>query len=215
MTRLLLWSGLGAWRAEASWVELGPDGLSATGTQLGVDPVPYRLDYQLETGPHWITSRLDVVSAGQGWRRHLDLRHDGAGSWTCSVEQEGTVEQGGVEQGGVELPDAGGDLATVTGAVDCDLGRSPLTNLMPIRRHELHRQAGGMDFLMAWVSVPDLAVHPSRQWYEHLRATAGGADVRYVGAHRGFEGQLELDRDGIVVRYPDLARRVTTAGEGP
>lgn len=79
-------------------------------------------------------------------------------------------------------------MAAVLGAVDCDLGRSPLTNVMPVRRHRLHEAPGAVDFLMAWVSVPDLGVHRSRQRYEHLRPVAvdSPAVVRYVGAHRGF-----------------------------
>ena len=63
--------------------------------------------------------------------------------------------------------------------------------------------------MMAWVSVPDLGVHPSPQRYEHVSADEWGSVVRYVGAHRSFEGLLELDRDGLVLMYPELARRVT------
>ena len=203
MTRLLLWKGVDGWTAEASRVDLRDDGLSASGTQMGVDPVPYRLDYRLETGPRWVTSRLDVVAVGEGWRRHLDLRHDGAGAWSCEVELAGDVD----------LPAAGGDLDLVKGALDCDLARSPLTNVMPVRRHDLHRKTGGVDFLMAWVSVPDLGVHASQQRYEHVRTHESGSVVRYVGAHRDFEGLLELDPDGLVLVYPQLARRVTAADQ--
>jgi hypothetical protein len=32
--------------------------------------------------------------------------------------------------------------------------------------------------------------------------------VRYVGEHRSFVGELELDHDGFVLLYPELARRV-------
>ena len=77
MTRLLLWSGIGSWRAEASQVTLAADRLSATGTQMGVEPLPYRFDYRLETRARWVTSRLVIVSCGDDWRRHLDLRRAG------------------------------------------------------------------------------------------------------------------------------------------
>jgi hypothetical protein len=206
VTELLLWAGLGSWRAEVAEADLDGDRLAASGTQLGVDPLPYRLDYTLRTGPRFVTERLDVVSRGQGWRRHLDLRHDGAGTWTCTVDQDGADA----------LPAAGGDLAPVAGALDCDLGRSPLTNLMPVRRHELHRRPGDVDFLMAWVSVPDLGVHPAQQRYEYLRASPdGGAVVRYVGAQRGFVGELILDARGFVLTYPDLAERIPAEGRRP
>ena len=39
--------------------------------------------------------------------------------------------------------------------------------------------------------------------------------VRYVGRHRSFEGELELDEDGFVVRYPGLGVRVSMESEWP
>jgi hypothetical protein len=89
--------------------------------------------------------------------------------------------------------------------LDCDLALSPLTNAMPILRHRLHEVPGAADFTMAWVDVPSLTVHTSAQRYEHV---APGV-VRYVdrGTHGGFTAELELDEDGLVVRYPGLAER--------
>ncbi|MGH8898453.1 MAG: putative glycolipid-binding domain-containing protein [Egibacteraceae bacterium] len=198
MRRLLLWRGLDSWRAEVAQVDLVPDGVSASGTQLGVDPVPYRLDYRLEAGERFITRWLEVEVTGAGWARRLDLRHDGEGVWVCQADEEGDAD----------LPPAGGAVEAVAGALDCDLGRSPLTNLMPVRRHALHERPGSVDFLMAWVGVPDLGLHPSHQRYEHRRRHPLGAVVRYVGAHRAFVGDLELDRDGLVLVYPQLAERI-------
>jgi hypothetical protein len=66
-----------------------------------------------------------------------------------------------------------------------------------------------MDFLMAWVSVPDLGLHPSRQRYEHVGRRGDRFVVRYVGEHRSFVRELELDEDGFVVLYPELARRLS------
>ncbi|MDQ3641672.1 MAG: putative glycolipid-binding domain-containing protein [Actinomycetota bacterium] len=60
MRRLLLWRGLDGWRAEVAGVDLTPDGVSAAGTQLGVDPVAYRLDYTLDAGDQFVTRRLHV-----------------------------------------------------------------------------------------------------------------------------------------------------------
>jgi len=47
-----------------------------------------------------------------------------------------------------------------------------------------------------------------------VRRTAHGSVVRYVdrGLFDGFEAELELDADGLVVRYPELAMRVA---DGP
>jgi uncharacterized protein len=199
VNRLVVWRGLDTWRAEVASIELLPRGARATGTQIGVEPVPYRLDYRLEAaGRDFVTESLEVQVTGEAWGRRLRLSHDGEGGWRCEAASEGFVD----------LPPAGGDVEVVEGALDCDLGLSPMTNLMPVRRHNLHREPGEVDFLMAWVSVPALSVHPSKQRYEHVRKDDRGSVVRYVGEHRDYVGELELDQDGLVVVYPELACRV-------
>jgi hypothetical protein len=196
--RLVLWRGLDAWRAEVAAVELALDGLRATGTQLGVEPHSYRLDYALDAAESFVTRTLELEATGEGWKRRLRLTHDGGGRWRCEASEEGAAP----------LPKAGGDVEAVAGALDCDLGFSPLTNTLPVRRRGLHERPDSADFLMAWVSVPDLSLHASRQRYEHVRRHGQTSVVRYVGEHRTFTSELELDSEGLVLVYPQLARRV-------
>lgn len=199
MARLYIWEALEGLRLEAASVELGSDGLEAVGRQLGTDPLPYRLDYRLDaTAPGSVTRSLRVDSAGDGWERRLRLERSEDGEWA--------VEVGGA--GELDLPAPGGDSEALSGALDCDLGLSPLTNSMPIRRHRLHEEPGEHDFTMAWVSVPDLAVFRSGQRYTHLRRDDDGAVVRYESESRDFTAELELDGDGFVRFYPELARRL-------
>jgi hypothetical protein len=199
-SRLLMWRGLDEWRTEAAEIELGEDGVEARGTQIGLDPLPYRLNYRLEAPERFVTRSLELESSGEGWRRELRLTHDGNGSWQAE----------GSSNGEVDLPGPGGDTAGLGDALDCDLGFSPLTNFMPLRRHELHRGPGEAECVMAWVSVPDLALHVSPQRYEHVRKNADGAVVRFIdkGLFEGFTSELELDGDGLVRLYPGLAARV-------
>ena len=192
----LTWAGTDDWRAEQAHVRTDGDRLTASGVQLGVVPVPYRLDYRLGTAGRWVTRSLDVDVVGAGWRRSAHLARDDAGRWTYRAQAEGTVD----------LPGTGCDAGPLHGALDCDLGLSPLTNTMPILRHGLHREPGAVDLTLAWVSVPDLAVHASQQRYEHVRTTAAGAGVRFSSG--SFTADLTVDADGFVVDYPDLARRV-------
>lgn len=203
MLTLQIWSSLAPPRTEATTVELDEAGLRADGTQIGVDPLPYRLDYRLETGPDLVTRLLEARAAGAGWSRALTLEHDGRGGWSCRAETRGAVD----------LAAPGGATHRLSAALDCDLGLSPLTNLMPVRRHGLHRGPGAAELVAAWVSVPDLALHASAQRYEHLGLRPGGALVRYVdlGLFAGFVADLELDEEGLVVEYPGLTRRVGAA----
>jgi len=71
-----------------------------------------------------------------------------------------------------------------------------------VLRHGLHRAGGEREFLMAWVSVPDLAVRPSRQTYTPL----GGGRVRYSSGT--FRSDVLFDADGFVADYPELATRL-------
>jgi hypothetical protein len=195
--RFLVWSGVEEWLTEAAEVNLGEDGLSATGLQLGAEPAPFRVDYRLEAPERYVTSELELTATGDGWRRHLVLTHDGSGTWRADVDDQGDVP-GGRWDG--ELPD-------LSDARDIDIENSPLTNTMPILRHGF--QAGGSeDFVMAFVTMPTLRVEASPQRYEHVRAVDGGSVVRYLSRDGDFTAELELDSDGLLVFYPRLARRV-------
>ncbi|MET9684803.1 putative glycolipid-binding domain-containing protein [Streptomyces coeruleorubidus] len=166
---------------ETTWVQVGDGVLRARGRAVGIDPEPYWVMYDLDAADRFVTRRLRVTAETGAGSHTLDLWHDGGGAWTADGER---------------LPD-------VDGALDCDLGLCPLTNTMPVLRHGLHRGPGELEFLMAWVSVPDLAVRPSRQTYTHLRP----GRVRFASGD--FRSELEFDEDGYVVEYPSLASRLT------
>jgi hypothetical protein len=84
-----------------------------------------------------------------------------------------------------------------------DLGYSPVFNSLPVLENGVDEIR---DYVMAWVSVPDLEVRRSDQRYEPVRPGV----VRYRGSHRPATPyfDLELDDDGLVLLYPTLAERV-------
>jgi hypothetical protein len=198
MERCIAWMKEQPPGAELVRVRVEGTRLEAAGVAIGAARGPYRLDYELETAGDFITSRLGIRVQGQGWSRRLELVRSPSGLWSCDADQ----------QGDPGLPAPGGDMALVEGALDCDLALSPLTNTMPVLRHGLLEGGGPVDFLMAWVSVPDLAVSPSEQRYRFIRAGGDRRIVRYEGKHRSFVGDLELDTDGFVIYYPQLAHRL-------
>ena len=58
------------------------------------------------------------------------------------------------EEGRVDLPAPVGDPAAFADALDCDLGLSPATNLMPVLRHGLLSGGDPVELTTAWVSSP-------------------------------------------------------------
>lgn len=199
--RAVAWVKDDPFGVEFAEIALAPQGLAAEGVAIGAEPLPYRLDYTLETAAGFVTSRLRACSRGEGWRRVLDLRRDSEGAWSVTSEEEGDVD----------LPTAGGDPATFTGALDCDLGLSPVTNLVPILRHDLLAGGGPIELTMAWVSVPGLSVQADGQRYTFVRADRDSRVVRYEATDGTFAADITLDPEGIVVDYPGIARRLPQA----
>ena len=198
--RLLAWRGPEPHRVDVAAVRLGSDHLSAHGTSTVRD---HTTEYRLHTETGWVTRRLEVRTRGDGWTRALRLERSADGRWSAHRAVEGTAWTGEDDAG---LPD-------LTGALDCDLGLCPLTNAMPVLRHDLvrraHERAGTtVDLTTAWVSVPDLTVHASSQAYSALHPVdpGGGAVLGFSSA--GFATAIEVDADGLVVAYPGIALRM-------
>jgi hypothetical protein len=195
--RFLVWMGVEEWLSETASVQLDGEGLRASGIQMGAEPAPFRVDYRLEAPDRYVTSELELTATAEGWSRHLLLTHDGSGTWSAEVSEEGDVP-GGPWDG--QLPD-------LSEARDIDIENSPLTNTMPILR-EGFQSGGDGNFVMAFVTMPTLRVEASPQRYEHVRRAEEGSVVRYISRDGDFTADLELDREGLLEFYPRLARRV-------
>jgi uncharacterized protein len=173
---------------ELAEVRLTESLLAASGVAIGCDPVPYRLDYSLVASEGFVTTGLRVEARGEGLHNTLDLWRSEEGRWIAD----------------------GRELAELDGALDCDIGLSPLTNSMPVLRHGLLRDTSSFEFLMAWVSVPDLAVHASRQGYTGL----SDGVVRFDSLDGSFTAEITFDEDGLVLDYPGIGRRLSPPNGG-
>ena len=187
-SRSVAWVKEDPFGVEFAEVSLSTRALTAAGVAIGTEPYVYRLDYSLETGDDFVTSKLVASVTGNGTRKTLDLRRLEEGAWSVDGQVRSSLD----------------------GALDCDLGLSPLTNTMPVLRHELLEGSGTADFVMAWVSVPDLAVHAAPQRYTALRSGV----VRFESLDSPFTADLAFDADGLVVDYPQLARRLSATSGG-
>ena len=192
--RVAVWCGLDAWRAEYVDIWLHADRLLARGTQIGVEPEPYRLQYALDTAPRFTTARLTADTAGAGWSRRLDVARDPDGGWHVSADQAGSTD----------LPNPGGDPAAIAGAIDCDVAFSAVFNSLPALRENLLHGGEPKDFEMAFVSVPDLAISRSPQRYEPL----DDERVQFISLDSDYRAEIRFDADGLVTLYEDFLERV-------
>jgi uncharacterized protein len=198
--RILAWHGPDPVRIDAAQVVLGADRLRARGTSATSE---YTLDWSLTTDPAWVTHQLSVRARGDGSTRSLELHRDDEGGWSALRQVDGGETEPLV-------------VAGLDAALDCDLALCPFTNTMPVLRHDLvaaaqHGRSAAVDLVMAWVSVPDLTVHPSSQRYTVVGPAAnGGALIRYTSGT--FEATIDFDRDGLVREYPALGTRIHPKG---
>jgi len=96
------------------------------------------------------------------------------------------------------------EVPSVNGAIDIDLGWSPSTNTLPIRRLDLALGQSSGEIIAAWVRFPDLTLEPLPQ--EYLRIS----DDRYRYSSRGgsFTAELLVDGEGLVIDYAGFWQRI-------
>lgn len=66
---------------------------------------------------------------------------------------------------------------------------------------------------MVYLAVPQMRVEVTQQRYTCLELTSSGGRYRYESLVNGvssFTAELPVDRDGLVLDYPELFRRVGT-----
>jgi len=83
-----------------------------------------------------------------------------------------------------------------------DLFASPFFNSLPVMRDGLLAAGPARDYVMRFVSLPDVAVTPSEQRYEPL----GERVVRYASG--SFVAEIAFDADGFVTTYEGFLERI-------
>jgi uncharacterized protein len=92
----------------------------------------------------------------------------------------------------------------VKGAIDIDLGWSPVTNTLPIRRLKLEIGQASGEFHAAWVRFPELVLEPLPQEYFRVSERV----YRYSSRGGAFNADLLVDEHGLVVNYQGFWERV-------
>jgi len=200
-----MWRRVDVPGSEIVFLEDG-DQLRARGWQHAIDPVPYALTYELRVDHHRRHTHLAAHAEGQGWTRGLELtRSDG--EWTFTSTAHGAPGLASFDGERLRPPASPGfpDATALRDAVDVDIGGSPLTNALPVRRlgmleFEANRTT---QLTAAWVLPPTLEVVDSLQTY-----CVKAADLIAYGDDPATALLIRYDEEGWVTDYQDLAERV-------
>jgi hypothetical protein len=143
-----------------------------------------RVDYEVTCTPTWETKAVSVRLAEGGQIHELSLTVDAEYRWWR----------------------AGQELVSCRACRDVDLGFTPVTNTLPIRRLHLEPDSSG-DIVAVWVKFPSLDVEPTGQRYTRLSANR----YRYENRGSGYQATLVVDDLGLVVDYEGLWRQIAKA----
>jgi hypothetical protein len=149
---------------------------------------PFRVRYMIDCDQDWAVSHARIEVIEEPIRVLEVIADTRSGQWTDSAT-------------GVELP--------LNGCVDIDIYPSPFTNTLPMRRLGISVVAGRpVTIDVAWVALPELTIHAARQEYTLLDRGPDHARWRFQALDSGFVAELATDRDGLVLDYPGIARRI-------
>jgi hypothetical protein len=159
-------------------------GLSLVGTVLGAEGgTPVRIEYRVLADGAGMTTAAHVRDLRGFEQRTLTLERDAKGNWSVD----------------------GAPMKALKGCTDVDLGCSPSTNTLPIRR--LRLGVGATHKIQAaWVRFPELTVVKAAQTYTRLD------EFTYRYASPTFEAELVVDDDGLVAAYAEWRRTGVAMG---
>jgi hypothetical protein len=190
-TRTVLWQRLNAPGLERCSLILGNQGPMFDGHVIAaLDGRPIRVEYMVECDTAWATYDVSVrCFFADASISSFQLCRDDESHWK-RFDQAHPADA-------TELPE-------VAGCIDVDLGITPATNTLPIRR--LNLAAGeSAEVTAAWIRFPDLSIEPLHQRYTRLDANR----YRYE-SDTGFSAELTVDDQCLVVTYAGGWERVAT-----
>jgi uncharacterized protein len=151
-------------------------GMSISGTVLATeDGTSHELRYEVRTGEGYRTTNVRIA---RGWPEpvfHLVLERHSDGYWWRN----------------------GKPLDGFDDCVDVDLGFTPSTNSLPIRR--LNLEVGERrEISVVWILFPQFSVVRGEQTYKRIAAD------RYVYESGDFGATLKVNGRGVVLEYEGL-----------
>jgi uncharacterized protein len=183
-TRTIFWRRLDRPGHEAAALIFRAPTWCLEGTVVVLDQgIPCRMEYALVCDAEWRTLWARV----NGWKGLTPVAH------RVSRSPAGRWRHNGIEQPHLDQ------------CIDVDLGFTPSTNLLPIRRLDL-AVGGSAKVSAAWLKFPEFSLNRLDQVYHRE------ADQRYRYESGGgrFSAMLEVDEVGMVRRYGDIWETVTT-----
>lgn len=159
----------------------GSKSISIEGTSVGVEAdIPWSIHYVIEVDTGWHLQQATITDYA-GHELHIGVKD---GQWIIN---------------GKMRPD-------LAGCADIDLEVSAVTNTLPVHRLNLEMGQQG-ESAAVYIRANGLAVERLDQTYRRLPDTNGELAFDYHAPRFGYQATLLFNQDGLVLNYPDIARR--------
>ena len=143
---------------------------------------PCHFHYEVATDTTWRTRRARIT--GYLGHKALDLRMSASkNGWSLNGKQ----------------------IERVAGCIDVDLGFTPATNLIAIRRLSL-KVGQSAETPAAYLQFPKMRMVKLPQTYHRV----GRTEYKYAAPTVGYSGKLEISTAGAIIDYPGLFERVVS-----
>ena len=139
---------------------------------VAIQDRPATVRYSVVVDERWRSRVVEVTTTVGGASRRIDLYGDGEAHWRVSSAPAPALD----------------------GCLDVDLGFTPATNTLPIRRLDLDIGEAAA-ITAAWVRFPEFNIEAAEQSYERIEERLW----RYRSG--SFVADLTVDSSGLVIRY--------------
>jgi hypothetical protein len=165
--------------------------LGAGGRRIGVESNLICM----EAGGFHLSHTWELTSDWRAQSLRVE-KHDARGTHALLLERDGA----GWRVDGKPRPD-------LDGAEEPDLSVTPFCNTLIMRRVPVE-QGGNLTVDVAYIDGADLSVVRSRQRYDFKKPGL----YRYIdlGVAKGFEADLRVDEDWLVINYEHLFERIAS-----
>jgi hypothetical protein len=156
-----------------------PEGIFVESTIINHGEKPFTIKYSLTCELSWKVKTLNLELVET--KEKIKLDSDRYGNWS----------------------NASGIIPRLHGAIDVDITATPFTNTLPIRRLKLGEKQHA-EILVVYIKIPKLSVDIDLQRYTCLSKNT----FLFEQINSNFARKIETDKDGLVVTYPGLFKRI-------
>jgi hypothetical protein len=197
MQRDVMWQHLQGLGLEHLHLTSNAEGYLADGMLLAIDDAqPYRASYTIWCDTSWRVQQ-GIVTVWENPKRSVFLQAGPEGHLIVKTDAQAKTQ--------ARL--SYGPALSLDACIDIDIYPSPFTNTLPIRRLQL-ASGESAEITVAFIKLPQLTIRPVKQRYTCLESSTDGGRYRYEDLDTGFQAELPVNADGLVLDYPLWFRRV-------